>query len=78
MKKRKLAAWIVLTIIAVIAAFCLALTNEVTEDVIKQQAVADAEAARKTRMRSKRWRRRASIRCTAERKTARPSVTWRR
>ena len=48
MKKRKLAAWIVLTIIAVIAAFCLALTNEVTEDVIKQQAVADAEAARKT------------------------------
>ena len=48
MKKRKLAAWIVLTIIAVIAAFCLALTNEVTEDVIEQQAVADAEAARKT------------------------------
>ena len=48
MKKRKLAAWIVLTIIAVVAAFCLALTNEVTEDVIEQQAVADAEAARKT------------------------------
>ena len=46
--KRKMAAWIVLTIIAVIAAFCLALTNEVTEDVIEQQAVADAEAARKT------------------------------
>lgn len=47
MKKRKLAAWIVLTIIAVVAAFCLALTNEVTKDVIAQQAVADAEAARK-------------------------------
>ena len=45
--KRKLAAWIVLTVIAMIAAFCLAATNEVTKDVIAQQADADAEAARK-------------------------------
>lgn len=33
--KRKMAAWIVLTIIAVVAALCLAVTNEVTKDVIE-------------------------------------------
>ena len=45
--KRKMAAWIVLTIIAVVAALCLAVTNEVTKDVIARQAEAEAEAARK-------------------------------
>ena len=45
--KRKMAAWIVLTIIAVVAALCLAATNEVTKDVIARQAEAEAEAARK-------------------------------
>ena len=45
--KRKTAAWIVLTIIAVVAALCLAVTNEVTKDVIARQAEAEAEAARK-------------------------------
>ena len=45
--KRKMAAWIVLTIIAVVAALCLAVTNEVTKDVIARQAEEEAEAARK-------------------------------
>lgn len=45
--KRKMAAWIVLTIIAVVAALCLAATNEVTKDVIARQAEEEAEAARK-------------------------------
>ncbi len=43
--KKKLAAWIVLGLIAVVAAVCLGTTNEVTKDVIAEQNKVAAEAA---------------------------------
>ena len=36
--KKRLAAWLVLGIITVVAGLSLAITNEVTRDVIKKQA----------------------------------------
>ncbi len=45
--KNKLAAWIVLGLIAVIAAVCLAATNEITKDIIAEQGVVAAEEARR-------------------------------
>lgn len=38
--KTKLAAWIVLGVIAVFAAACLGATNEITKDVIAEQTAA--------------------------------------
>ncbi|MDL2319231.1 FMN-binding protein, partial [Eubacteriales bacterium OttesenSCG-928-A19] len=46
--KNKLAAWIALGLIALVAAVCLAATNEVTKDVIEQQNVAAMQAAWQT------------------------------
>ncbi len=44
--KHKLAAWISLCLIAVVAAVCLAATNEITKDVIEEQGIKAAEEAR--------------------------------
>ncbi len=43
--KRKLAAWIVLGLIAIVSAACLGTTNEITKDVIAEQNKAAAEDA---------------------------------
>ena len=45
--KTKLAAWIVLGVIAVFAAACLGATNEITKDVIAEQTARAAEEARR-------------------------------
>ncbi len=45
--KKRLAAWLVLTIITVVAALCLGMTNEVTKDVIIEQEAIAAENTRK-------------------------------
>ena len=47
MKNKKLAAWIALGIIAIIAGLALAVTNEITADPIAQQALTQAENARR-------------------------------
>ncbi len=44
--KNKVAAWIALGLIAIVAALCLATTNEITKDVIEAQNVKAAEEAR--------------------------------
>lgn len=46
--KNKLAAWIALGLIAVVSAACLAVTNEITRDVILEQSALAAEEARFT------------------------------
>ncbi len=46
--KKEVAAWLALMLITVVAATCLALTNENTKDIIAAQEAQNAETARKT------------------------------
>ncbi len=46
--KKEVAAWLALMLITVVAAACLALTNEKTRDIIAAQEEQNAETARKT------------------------------